>query len=233
MIQYFRKMGNILYYIYLLPLIASAVLGLKAFRPGWPRPYRYFSVFLLVTLFVEVFAIVWKWWLFHTAFWHYSTSNLWIYNIFLPVRYLLLLAFFHGIINSPKVRLAIRWVTIPFVTFSLLNYFLGQTPHRPDTYTIICCHIMAILLSLAFFYQIMKAKELIRLKNSPAVWISLGIFIYHSGTLPLFVFFDYLISEHLSMALSYFYINDVLNILMCVSYLIAFICRPYFQRSLR
>jgi len=220
-------MEYFLYYMYLIPLFFSAVFSIKAFVQKWPRPFRYFSIFLLLTLVVEVFAILWKWGLCKTAYWNYSTSNLWIYNAFLPLRYLLLLAFFHGIITLPRVRQAMRFVAAPFLIFAAINYFFIQTPHRVSTYTIICCSTLTILACLAFFFGTLRGKDLGDMRKSSEVWIWLGTLLYHAGTLPLFIFFDYLIREHYSWALAYFHINDALNIIMSLSYLISFLCRPY------
>jgi hypothetical protein len=218
------------YYIYLIPLTLSALLSLRTFRAGWAKHFRYFSVFLLLSLLVEILAILWKWGLCKTAYWSYSTSNLWIYNAFLPIRYLVLLVFFHGLIVVPAVKLAIRWIAAPFLLFSILNYFFIQTPHHASTYTIIACNAITVLLSLCFFFQIPKIKPLIHLTRSAGIWICLGLLLYHAGTLPLFIFFDYLITKHLSLALSYFYINDLLNILTNLIYLIAFLCQSRSQQ---
>jgi len=224
-------MEYFLYYMYLIPLFFSAVLSLRVFFGSrWPRPFRYFSIFLLLTLSVEVFAILWKWGLCKTAYWNYGTSNLWIYNAFLPVRYLLLLAFFHGIITLPRVRQAIRFVAAPFFLFSFLNYFLIQKPHHADTYTIICWSTLTIVVCMVFFLAALRGKNLVHLGRTSEIWIWLGTLLYHVGTLPFFIFFDFLINEHYDMALTYFHINDALNIVMSLSYLISFLCRPYYQK---
>ena len=223
-------MEYFLYYMYLIPMFFSAVLSIKAFMQKWPRPFRYFSIFLLLTLVVEVFAILWKWGLCKTAYWNYSTSNLWIYNAFLPFRYLLLLAFFHGIITLPYVRQAIRFVAAPIFLFSFINYFFIQKPHNADTYTIICWSMLTIMVCMVFFLAMIWGKSLIHLGRTSEVWIWLGTLLYHVGTLPYFIFFDFLINKRPDMALTYFHINDALNIIMSLSYLISFLCRPSYQK---
>lgn len=217
-------------YIYLIPLLLSAIFSLKSFRLKWPKPFRVFSIFLISTLLVEIFAIAWKWELCKTAYWSFSPSNLWIYNAFLMIRHLFFLAYFHEILTAPSLKKFITISIIPFLILACINYAIIQTPHKVTTYTIILANVITVLLSLAFFRQILRDKKVIRLSSSSEFWIALGAFIYYSGTLPLFIFFNYLLKEHYSMAESYSYINDALNIMMYTFYLISFICKPRFLK---
>lgn len=219
-------MSTLLYYIYLIPIVASAILSLKAFRLGWPKPFRWLSFFLLLTVAVEVLAVLWKWYWHKTAHWTFSNSNLWIYNGFLPLRYLLLFGFFHGIIVSEKVKTIIRIGAPVFLLLCLYNYFFLQGPDRVDYYTIAICNITCTILSLCFFIQLWNAKDVFQPLWPSEMWVSVGVFIYHIGTLPLFMFFDYWILNHYSMLLSYLYVNDALNIFMYLFFLIAFLCKP-------
>lgn len=217
-------------YIYLIPLLLSATFSLKSFRLKWPRPYTFFSVFLCFTLLVEVFAISWKWYLFKTGFWNYSRSNLWIYNAFTVIRGLFLLVFYYQVLTSVILKKMIRVSIIIFIFGGGLNYFFIQSPHHINNYTIVIANGLTIFLSLAFFRQLLKDKNIIKLSTHPLFWISLGNFIYYSGTLPFFILFDYLLREHLPMALSYLYINDALNIVLYSFYLISFLCKPQLQK---
>lgn len=217
-------------YIYLIPLLFSAILSLKSFRLKWPKPYKIFSVLLLSTLAIEVFAIAWKWGLHETNYWNFSHSNLWIYNAFLLGRHLFLLSFFYQVIVSTTVRKIILWSVVPFLLFAIANYQFIQTPHYVNTYTIILANTVTIMLSLTFFYQILNDNNLTKLYSNSIVWISLGSFIYYSGTLPFFLLFNYLIKENIPMALSYLYINTALNTIMYTCFLISFLCKPHHQK---
>src|SRR5579862_8186747 len=73
-------------YIYLIPLVISAFASLRSFRLARLKPYRLFSLFLMTSLLIEIFAISWKWWLHQTGLWNFPISNLWIYDAFLTVQ---------------------------------------------------------------------------------------------------------------------------------------------------
>jgi hypothetical protein len=217
-------------YIYLIPLTISSIFSLRSFSLRWERSFRILSLFLVATVTVEAFAILWKLELYKTEHWSYSFSNIWIYNAFITARHLVLLVFFYGILKSDRIRKAIRWSALPFLIFSVFNYGFMQTPHQVNTYTMVLANTITIVLVLAFFRQVLNDSVIIRLSSSTEIWISLGTFIYYSGTLPFFIFFNYLVKENSPLLLSFLYINDILNLIMYTFYLIAFLCKPQFQK---
>jgi len=115
-------------YIYLIPLTASAIVSLRSFRLAWLKPYRNFSLFLITSLIMEIFAISWKWGLHQTALWSYPKSNLWIYNAFLTIQLLFYMSFYHRIFTSVTIRKIIRYSVLPVVCFGFLDYVWIQTP---------------------------------------------------------------------------------------------------------
>jgi len=179
---------------------------------------------------MEWFAILWKWELYKGPFWNYSLTNLWIYNAFVTIRHLFLLFFFKGILIAPYQKKVIVWTVAPFVTLGLINYIWGQTPFNINTYTIVSANTITIFFCLVFFNQVLKDKKLIALGTSTEVWLVLGLFFYHSGTLPFFIFLDYLTKLRSTIVFSFLYINDALNLVMYSSFIIAYLCKPQFQK---
>lgn len=216
-------------YIYLIPLVLCAIISLRSFRLEWLRNYRSFAVFIWITLLVEAFAIAWKWYLFKTAYWNFSKSNLWIYNFFLILRLLFYLLFYFQHLSSHKMKTIILYSTILLSIFGLLNYFIIQKTNEINSYSIVIDHLVIILLSLSFFSQVLNATVIIKLTTHPMVWISLGTFIYFSSTLPFFISLGYASKNNVSLAISMLYINTALNTLMYSFYLISFLCKPQIQ----
>ncbi len=218
-------------YIYLVPLVLSAIASLKSFRQHWSLPFRSFSLFLILSLIIETAAILWKWGLNKTDYWNYSPSNLWIYNAFTPIRFAFIFVFYYQILNNSQKRLRLMFLAASaLIIFSFLNYFFLQTPHHVNSWAIVPVNIFTIYLALAFFYMVLHENKIISLRSSPEVWISLGCFLYYSGTLPFFMFYDYLIQVQSPILGSFIYINDFLNIVMYSMYSIAFLCRPQIQK---
>ena len=217
-------------YIYLIPVLLSAIVSLRSFRLKWPLAFRIFSISLLLTLLIEYFAICWKWGFNQTKWWHYTRSNMWIYDAFVVIKYMFVCSFFYYILRSTFIKKLIIYSFCLFIPLACYNYFLFQGSFNVDTYSIIFTNSFTILCSLLFFIQVLRDKNLITLTKDARVWISLGLLLYNAGTLPFFIFFNYLINEQPSMAVSYLYINDALNIIMYTLFLIAYLCSPRSQK---
>lgn len=214
--------------VYLIPLWLSAIFSLRAFMRKWPKLFKVFSIFICTTAVVEVFAVAWVFWL-HEKF-GFNPYNHWIYGAFITVRHLFLLYFFYNILTSPLIKKLIKYSVMPVVAFAIINYAFIQTPFELNSYTIIITNLITILLCLAFFYQVLKEEKLIDLTRSAEVWIVSGTFLYYAVTLPLFVIFILLLRSSAHLTDVFFQINDLMNIIMYTSYLIAFLCKPHFRK---
>ena len=219
-----------IYYIYIIPLLISAISSLRAFRQKWPLSYRWFSIFLFTTLFVEVFAILWKDYLYlhKTPYWNYSKQNVWLYNIFFLPQYIFYVLFYYSVLKLKLVRKAIRIILPLFIIFGIYNITMLQGLYVTDNYTLVVCCLLVIWLSGSYFYQLLKQKRLVVLQHEPLVWISSGAFLFHMGCLPFFVWFNTLVMASISKAFSFLGIAVVLNSVMYSSYSIAFLWNKKF-----
>ena len=217
-------MRHLNYHWYMIPMLLSAIFSLRSLGLRWPKPFKIISIFLLVTLIIEVFAIAWEWKLH--KYWHYNGYNLWIYNIAVPIRYTLLWLFFYQIMESDIIKSLIRWFIIFFIILAFIDYAFIQMPNNANTISLITANIITVLVSLSFFRQLLQSPRITRLTSNPLVWISLGVFIYHSGSLPFFISLNYIIVDPVRRT-SFLHINQALNIIMYSLFLIAFLCKPY------
>ncbi|ASZ11207.1 hypothetical protein CK934_09645 [Chitinophaga sp. MD30] len=213
-------------YLYLFPLLLSAIFSLKTFRQKWPKPYQLFACLVILTLFTELLAISWKWYLHKMLTWDYSKNNFWIYNIFITARLGLLLIIFHHILHSRWVKRAIAYTGPLLVVFGILNYLYIQGIYQYNTYSVIFAHIPIIILCLSYFKQLLEETSIIALHKEPLVWMTLGTFIYHAASLPFLIMLGFLNMQHSNLSLLYLPINDTLNLLLCSFYLISFLCKP-------
>jgi hypothetical protein len=211
--------------LYLIPLLLSAVFSLRVFMRKWPKLFKVFSIFLWITAFFEFFAVAWVFWL-HKKF-GFNYYNHWIYGALITIRHLFLLYFFFNILNTPSIKKLIKQSVIPVVAFAIINYAFIQTPFALNSYTMIITSLITILLCMAFFYQILKDERIIELSKSTEVWIVSGSFLYYATTLPLFIIFNFLVKENALLMSSFYRINDLMNLIMYSSYIIAFLCKPH------
>jgi hypothetical protein len=217
-------MLNLVHYIYLIPLLLSVIVSLKAFRNKWAKSYRLFSIFLMVTLIVELLAISWKLFLHQTAYWGYANSNLWIYNLYLAPQYLFYFIFFSSVLDSKLLRTIKKPTIIIYVFTGVFNIIFIQRINQLNTYTIILGSGLVLIGSLSYFIQEFNRKVPALVSKQPLFWIALGSFMFHTVSLPYFIMINYLSKVNLPMAISLFNILLALNVLMYLFYLIAFLC---------
>lgn len=217
-------MPRFVHFIYLIPLLFSAILSLKSFRLRWPEVFRLFSIFLFATLFTELFAIAWKLYLYKTPFWNYSKSNAWIYNIYLVPEYLFYFLFYFSVLKSNLVKKFIIIFSVIYAVGGIINLIFIQTLFNLNTYNIIAGNLTVLFLSLNYFHQSIKENESIENTREPLFWISIGVFVFNTASLPYFTFLNYLSKNNIALAIALFNILLALNILMYSFYLIAFLC---------
>ncbi len=203
-----------------------AIISTRSFLRKMPIHFKIFSLFMIISIIVEIFAISWKWGLHDTKYWNYNRSNLWIYNAFFIMRYLFTITFFLCIIKSIFFKKIIKKITVFLTVFSVINYLFIQTPFQINSHTIILANVLLISVSLSFFNEIYEIKKGSKLYSIPEIWIVLGVFIYYTGTLPFFILFNSLINSNSPMLNSFLFINDTLNVVMYSLYLTAYLCRP-------
>ena len=216
-------MYHILSHIYMLPLLICTALSLKAWRPSWPVPYKWFSALLILVLLSESFAIFWKYYFFYVSK-AYSNHNMWFYNIAMIPEHLLYMAFYLQVIRSPVVK---RWIiaaAVFYFVFAIVNMFY-QSIHDVQFRTILLGYAIIILLTIAYFDQVRKEKEIIKLSTHPLVWISLGALIFHAGDVPYMLSLNYL-NHNNPLAIALSSIHLILNSVMYTLYIIAFLCHP-------
>ncbi len=213
-------------YLFLLPLLLSAIFSLRSFGQKWPKPYKWLTVLVVLSLLTEILAILWKWYLYRMFGFNYSENNLWIYNIFITIRFAILLVIFYRLVQAPRAKKVILCGGSLLVLIGIINYAVVQGPFQYNTYTVIFAHVPIIALCLYYFKQLLEAPGTIRLQQEPFVWMTLGIFIYHVASLPFLVMLGFLNIEQPGLSLLYLPINDTLNFLLCSFYLICFLCKP-------
>ena len=218
-------MPRSVFYLYLIPLAISVLVGLRAYRAGWPRPYKQFALFLLATLCTEILAISWKLWLYNIGPWHFSKMNVWVYDLYYIPEYLFFFWFyFRALEPNAKQQLAIKIMAVIFTVGALINLLFIQGISKLDTFTIVGGNLGILLCTLAYFRQELRRSQPMIASRDPLFWISVGAFIFNSATLPYFVFINYLSRTNIRLAIALFNIILLLNIAMYIFYLIAFLC---------
>jgi hypothetical protein len=222
---YLRCMTSVIQHIYILPLLISAILSLKAFRLRNYTPYKLFAVLLWLIFIVEVFAFVWKRYLHNHWGNHYTVDNLWVYNIFLVPQYLLYAVFFYRQIESAVFKKIIISTGIVFPVIAVLNIFFVQSIYIINSINLVTADSLILLFTAMYLEQLFKQEPALRLSNNPMAWICLGAILYHLANIPYVLLLNYLWQNNPSLATSFFYTYMSINFIMYTLYSIAFLCQ--------
>jgi hypothetical protein len=225
-------MPRFVHFLYLIPLSLGAVISLRAFRYSWPRAYRFFSLFLIGTLASELFAISWKLYLHDTKWWHYSKSNIWIYNVYYILECVFYFGFYYAVLGGETVRKkTVLWISSLFLAGASYNLFFLQGIYQLGTYTIIAGNVGVLGFTLLYFRQELRKPVVSRPAKDPLFWISVSAFLFNAVSLPYFIFINYLSRTNLTLAIALFNIVLWLNIIMYTLFVIAFTCKRPFPKK--
>lgn len=217
-------MLQVIQHIYIIPLLISAFLSLRASKRKWPYPYRLFSRLLVAVSVVELVAISWKYYFTFTGNKAYA-HNVWLYNSFLVPQYLLYMMVYYHALQAERIKKAIIIAGVLFAVAGMLNLFFFQSFQTVNSFTIVMASGIVIWLTIAWFEQLRAGKEVTVLTSNPMAWISLGAFIFHAAILPYMIGLNYLSRVNISLAIALFYVFLILNCVMYTLYSIAFLCK--------
>lgn len=220
------------YYNYMIPLMLSAILSLKAFRLRWPVHFRCFSIFLWVTLLVESFAILWKDLLnlHHTAWWNFSQRNGWIYNLYFTPLYCFYAWFFSKVLLPFELNRISKVLASAFALFALSNMLFIQGFYTINTFTIVAGSLLVVFFSSCCFYMWVTADETSPLVKKPEFWVVAGAFLCHLGIFAYYISTYAMSPAQMKEWLSILKLVVWSNTLMYSFYSIAFLCtRTYYR----
>jgi hypothetical protein len=218
-------MIKIMQHLYLIPMLVSAILSLKAFRLRWPLAYKIFSVLLFIALITEVAANLWHYYLYNFSGMHYSNNNAWIYTSSFIPQYILFFFVYHQALHSKLIKSLVVIVSLLFSLFVIINAWFIQKAFLINSNTHIAADCIMLLLIFSYFEQLRKEKEIVKLSDQPMVWISLGAFIFHLLNIPFLLMINYLNKSLPSVALAFFYVYLLFIFVSYVLYSKAFLCK--------
>ncbi len=213
-------------HFFMAPLFIAAILSLRMSRRSAHGAYRILSAFLWFILIVEVLAILWKYYLYNAGPKVHSNNNIWIYNLSLPLQYLLLSIFYYKVFTNPAHRKLLLFSAGSLLLFSLVNILFIQQLFKLNYYTAIAANILLVIWTTQFFSELRHKKSLERLDRNPLVWISIGNFIFRSGSLPYLIALGFPQLYTSTHFLAFFFVYVALHSFMYITFIIAFLCNP-------
>lgn len=211
---------------YAIPMFAglSFLISLTAFiRPREVFYLRLLSFYLLLDCIVETY----------TSYQALARQNTQLINgLSSTISFVLYIYILRTIIHNPKARKVLLYCLWAFPLFFVVDLLLVQNSgvFQSITYSLGC--LLIVTASIYYFWELFQNKAYVNLAREPAFWICSGLLFYCACSFPVDALINFTNKISYSLALILTLIQDLVYILLYLSFTIAFLCRLRRRKSL-
>lgn len=107
------------------------------------------------------------------------------------------------------------------IAFGVINFLFGQGRHTFDQYTIYLTGIILIATVLYFFYLLIQNLPAERVQSLPLFWIAIAVLVYYGGTIFVFLFNNYFLTQLTAHHPAMWTVHNIINIAKNILFFIA------------
>jgi hypothetical protein len=199
----------------LCPAIAFLASLTIFFFPAVPPYLRYFAIFLLVSTILNgienylALAVI---------------NNTFFSNLTTVIEFTFYFYLLREIVQRPRAKKLFLYILVAYPILALMNIFLIQrNGFHTMTYALGCLLIIASC--IYYFWELFQRPSSVNLGRQPAFWICSGLLFYYTCTFPIYGAVNLLTLLPRLILQNLLYILVLLNILLYLSFTIAFLCR--------
>lgn len=210
---------------YLVPIFSGIAFLTSLtvyFGPASELYLRLFPVYLLLDCILESVTN-------YNALLHHNTLLLSNLNSILAFSFWIYVL--RAVIQSPKAKKILLYCLVAFPLIFIVNIFLVQKSQvfQSLNYCLDCLVIVAAC--IYFFLELFQSKNYVNLVREPAFWICSGLLFFCTCSFPVYGLINF-INFEISIIRIILYVLGFVNILLYLSFTIAFLCRLRIRKSL-
>ncbi len=135
------------------------------------------------------------------------------------------------VVHGPKAKRILLYCLLAFPLISIVNIFLVQKSgvFQTMTYSLGC--LLVVAACIYYFLELFRSRSYVNLLREPAFWICSGLLFYSACSFPVYGLINFM-SLDFSFIRIILYILGFVNILLYLSFTIAFLCRLRTRKSL-
>lgn len=213
-----------LYYISPLFAAIAFLAGLTIFRGDRTPAYlKVFSAWLCVNLITEIISNYQS---------YHRINNVIFVDLITVFDFAFYIYFVREIIRSPRVKRILLYCLILYPAIFLVNILLiqGSEVFHSMTYALGC---LLIICSCVFFlWEMFQRTYSVNLARQPEFWICCGLLFYYACTFPFYGTTNLVRTLPMVILRNLLFIFELLNILLYLSFTIAFLCRLRNRKSM-
>jgi hypothetical protein len=197
-----------------LTTVVPALIGLILVRSLNLR-LRLLLIYLVITAIKEVVCVYLG---------SYGKTNLHIYNIAVAFNKIpLFLVYYYTLSNKTFKKITLLFIAISSV-FAIYNVSFGQGLYSFNTRSMLVTNFFIIIITLLYFYEILKKAEILSLTRVPMFWVSSSFLFYSAGTFLVFSLYEIYRQFSQPISIKIWIINSILYIVLNILLSIALLC---------
>ena len=211
---------------YFTPIFAAIAFlaSLTIFRGvGTAKYLKVFSFFLLINLVTDTISAIQD---------AYVINNLVFVNLVTVFDFAFYCYFVREIIRSPLVKKILLYCLIIYPAVFLANTLLIQGSVVFHSMTYALGSLLIIVSCIYYFWELFQQTYSVNLGRQPAFWICSGLLFYYACTFPFYVTTNLVSALPKVILKNLLLIFVLLNILLYLSFTIAFLCRLRNRKSM-
>ncbi len=213
--EYLDNLLEILY----RPLYALTVfVALIKYPKYYNTPLMLFPVILMYTFLTEILGYVTKnYEVYHiTIFSAFAERNVIIYNIYNIIFFSFFYFVYWSYLENPKYKRQILYGSILFLIVTIANTFFQSFMIESQVYSYLIGSLLILYSTILVFLERKKLIEKHGYKYRSIKWISIGLFIFYVGYLPIKVSRYY---NYLHKINEYAHVRTIHLSLICILYI--------------
>jgi hypothetical protein len=213
-----------LYYISPIFAAIAFLAGLTIFLGERSPTYlKVFSIWLFINVVFETISNYQS---------YHSINNLIFANLITVFDFAFYTYLVREIIRSPRVKKILFYCLIIYPAIFLVNTLLiqGSVVFHSMTYALGC--LLIIFSCIFYFWEMFQQTYSVSLGRQPAFWICSGLLFYYACTFPFYGTTNLVSALPKVILANILFIFVLLNILLYLSFTIAFLCRPRNRKSM-
>lgn len=198
--------------------LLSCVTAFAYYKKLQASKWRLFPFYLLAIVLLEVAGR------FLAGSPELRRFNPYLFNyIGFPLQFLFFYWIFYKDASVQERKFITAGVMVYLVSvFADAVYFSGKT-YFFHSFSYSTGNIILLVLLISYFYKLSTSDSILLFSRNIMFWVSLGVFIYYVGTLPLWSLRNVLAFQHPAIFLKYSYISFILDYLMYLFFIIGII----------
>lgn len=152
-------------------------------------------------------------------------NNIWVGNIISIISiffYLTLVSTFIKNKTAKKISFSIGLLFLLGFIVNCLFFHPVTEFHLPEL-SIGCFSLLCVC--IYFFYELLNFPNETHLLTYPPFWITAGLLFNNACSLPVYLYFNYIMQQDYQVVASIFLVVDFLNILLYTLLIISFLCK--------